>query len=184
MSIRRRHIRIAQIVALLLALANAALAQGGTWRCDTGQLCRGHATGHCCCPPERQPAACDSAAPAACGTKAALGARRLALGKGAGRSCCQTARFSLCRSQAPSAKRQAPTFAAPHCRCLFTLSASPEISVEPTLLLTSPVVAAVPERSTTPLPATSTVASVAMGANPPPSLICLPPQGSRAPPAS
>jgi hypothetical protein len=182
---------------LLLALANAALAQGGAWRCDTGQLCRGHATGHCCCPPERQPAACDGGprtvpagtAPAACCGKTALGKDR-------GSSCC--------RSESPDphrAVRQVPSTifldtrlagpcsghglaAAPHCRCLFTVSASPEVSVEPTLLLTSPVVAAVPERPTTPLPTTRTFASVAPDADPPPSLICLPPQGSRAPPAS
>lgn len=189
MPIRRRQIRIAQVVVLLLALANAALAQGGAWRCDTGQLCRGHATGHCCCPPERQPATCDSAAPAACCGKAGLR-------KDQGPSCC--------RSQSPDphrAARRVPSTlsldtrlagscsghglaAAPHCRCLFSVSASPEVSLEPTLLLTSSIVAPVPERPTAPLPSTRTFAAVTPDADPPPSLICLPPQGSRAPPAS
>jgi anti-sigma factor RsiW len=42
------------------------------------------------------------------GRKGALGAWRLALGKGGGMPRVQAARLSVCRSQAPSAKRQAP----------------------------------------------------------------------------
>src|SRR5262249_22867681 len=96
MLIRRRHRRILQVIVLLLALANAAVAQGGTWRCDTGQLCRGHAAGHCCCPPERRPAACDSAVPAACCGMAARSTQQAARSEGESASCCQAVGHGPC----------------------------------------------------------------------------------------
>jgi hypothetical protein len=181
MTIRRRHRRILQVFALLLALANTALAQGGAWRCDTGQLCRGHAAGHCCCPPERQPAAQDGVAANGCCGTAAGSAQHAACSNGGRTSCCKPASLSP-SLRAPCSVLRARE--ARHCRCSYTFSASPEASLEPSLLLSSPVAAAVPERMPTPSAAARTVAFLLTNDDPPPNLICLPPQGSRAPPAS
>lgn len=60
MPLRRRHQPLWLIALLLVALTNATLAQGGVWRCDTGQACMSHGS-DACRPPERRSSGCDGA---------------------------------------------------------------------------------------------------------------------------
>lgn len=167
----RRHYRLIRILLLLLAMANAAVAQGGIWRCDTGQACFGHGARGCCCPPERL---ADMDQDAASGDSCAP---RAATPSDSGGSCCADA-GRLSGPAAPSVQ------AAPHCRCAYTIAAAAETAMEPAPLPPPATVAVLPGTLPTLLPAPSVVAFVTAGDRPPlPNRNTRSPWGSRAPPA-
>lgn len=172
MPLPRRHRRIGQSLLLLFVLANAAFAQGGAWRCDTGQLCREHAPGLCCCPPERHCTTRHASSSSGCcavATSATVGVAAACI---AGRA----------RVPEPVGAYLEP---APHCRCSFTTGASPEAALEPIpLRAASPVAVACWSDLGLPLPLMRAAFIRARRDEPPPALLCLPPLGLRAPPVS
>jgi hypothetical protein len=171
MRLRRRHLRLLQIALLLLALANAAFAQGDAWRCDTGERC-GIATAGCCCPPERQPAAGDEPAEAGCCSKPDTQSAA-----SPSRSCC--ASHTLAGKSEPG-----ETLAAtPNCRCSFTVSATPDVALEPATAVL-PLIEVQTPASAPVLTLPSPVAFEHPTDDLPPSpSVPLSPSGARAPPA-
>jgi hypothetical protein len=203
MRIRRRQLRVLQIALLLLALANTAFAQGDAWRCDTGEPCGSHASGVCCCPPERRPATCDTPAdrptgrpqpPPRSGALHALGpvagVGTLGGGRGASAGCCSTTNAnpsasSCCAGHAGGRTRQsgAALAATPHCRCVFAVSAPSEVALEPATVSVVAPELALPASDADLIPLASPVAfGCSRDENPASSLVSLSPLGSRAPP--
>jgi hypothetical protein len=176
MLIHRRHRRTARIILVLLALANAGFAHGGAWRCDTGQLCQGHAAGQCCCPRERQPSACTGTESACCRSDSPT---RVAAEVSVPAVPVTWARRSTARRRPLAVSSLAPV----PCRCVFTVAVHSAAGLAPATLAAGALPTAAPAGGVTTSLAPLLVTPAAPGNDaPPPALDAVSPRRSRAPP--